>query len=295
MIIDFRLRPPIAGFKRAVMFANPDRTARMGRCAGMEPAPSLYSARIEDTLQEMDDAGISLGVIPARRGSAVLGDASNEEVATFVREHPNRFVGFGAPDLSDLPTAAKEIEQLSGQSQFKGVVLEPGQQSPPLYSDDPSLFPIYDVCQQLNLPVILMAGGNAGPDITFTSPQLVEHVATEFPRLELIIVHGGWPWVTEILYVAFRRENVYISPDWYIYGMPGWRDYVDAGNGFLQDRYIFATAYPFIPMGSAVKRFRKLFRPEVLPKLMSGNGLRLLRMEETDLVKNKEVSQLSDA
>ncbi|HEY7676436.1 MAG TPA: amidohydrolase family protein, partial [Candidatus Methylomirabilis sp.] len=113
------------------------------------------------------------------------------------------------------------------------------------------------------------------------SPVPLDHVAAEFPTLPLIAAHGCWPWVTEALHVAFRRLNVYISPDMYLVNCPGWRDYVEAANSYLQDRFLFATAYPFLPLRETVAHVRRLpFRRHVLPKVLYGNAARLLGIGE---------------
>ena len=57
--------------------------------------------------------------------------------------------------------------------------------------------------------------------------------SADFPDLRIVVSHGNWPWVSEILHVAFRRPNVYLSPDMYLYNMPGMDDYLRAANGFL--------------------------------------------------------------
>ncbi|MHB8619210.1 MAG: amidohydrolase family protein [Chloroflexota bacterium] len=278
MIIDFRVRPPVGKFAQAAMYARPDRTAIMASALNMPTPPSLQHASVDATLHEMDEAGIDLAVIPVRRGSQVLGDVTNGDVAEVVRLHRGRFIGLGAPNLADTSEGLDELDAFASQPEFAGAVVEPGLWQVPLYGDDRRLYPIYEKCARLGLPLLIMGGGNAGPDITYSSPTIVDHIAADFPSLTVIAAHGGWPWVHEILHVAFRRPNLLLSPDMYLFGMAGWRDYVDAGNGYLQDRFLFGTAYPFVPLKEGLQRFRELFRPEVLPKLTSENARRVLKL-----------------
>lgn len=259
------------------MYAEPDRTCRICNTFGMKPSPSLYSQSLSETLAEMNLAGITLGVIPVRRGTATT-DVPNAEVAAFVRDHRGLFTGIASPNPERLDEAPAEVEELMNQSEFSGIVLEPGLWEPALYLSDRRLYPVYERCQELGVFVLLMAGGSAGPDITYTIPEHLDRVSADFPRLTIVAAHGGWPWVNQALHIAWRRPNVYLSPDMYLFGQAGWRDYVDAGNGFLQDRFLFGTSFPFVPLLEAVKRFKALFRPEVLPKLMAGNAMRILNM-----------------
>ena len=89
-----------------------------------------------------------------------------------------------------------------------------------------------------------MAGGGNGPDASYSHPMVIDQIAADFPNLTIINTHGGYPWVTEILFVAYRRPNLYICPDMYLFNQPGWQDYVTAANFALQDRFLFGTAIP---------------------------------------------------
>jgi predicted TIM-barrel fold metal-dependent hydrolase len=197
-------------------------------------------------------------------------------VAAIVQEHPGRFIGVGSVDPSDRRRAIAQIEQ-AGKLGLKGINLEPGAYAQPLYADDRRLYPIYAYCEDNAIPVTIMAGGSAGPDLSYTNPVHVDRVAGDFPSLRIAISHGAWPWVHEILHVAFRRANVYLSPDQYLCNMPGSEDYVRAANGFLAERFLYASSYPFIGVKRYAEWFRRLpIREEVLPKLMRENAVRFL-------------------
>ena len=143
-------------------------------------------------------------------------------------------------------------------------------------ADDPEFAALFGACEDAGLPVLLMAGGNAGPDLSYSNPVQLDRLAARHPKLEIIAAHGSWPWVNEVLGVAYRRKNVWLSPDMYIF-LPGGHMYVEAANSYLQDRFLFGTAYPALPFGPSVERFLKLpFQETVLPKLLHENAQRLL-------------------
>ena len=55
-----------------------------------------------------------------------------------------------------------------------------------------------------------------------------------------------------------------------------WQMYVEAANGYLQDRLLFGTAYPALPLKATVDRFLALpFHDAVRPKLLFENAQRL--------------------
>jgi uncharacterized protein len=274
-VIDFRLRPPVKGFLDMVMYSKAERRDGITRSHGMEPAASAQAKSMDMLLAEMDAAGVTCGVVMGRY-SGLYGSVSNHDVAAIVRTWPGRFVGVGSVDPSDRKRAVAQIDEAMALG-LKGVNLEPGAYAQPLYADDRRLYPIYAYCEDKDIPVTIMAGGSAGPDLSYTYPAHIDRVAGDFPQLRIAITHGAWPWVSEILHVAFRRPNVYLSPDQYLCNMPGMDDYIRAANGFLADRFLYASSYPFIGVQRYAEWFRALpLEPLLLPGLMYGNAARFL-------------------
>lgn len=67
MIIDFRLRPATRGFLNMHIFRNQDRIARWSGNLGMTPPPSAKRGDMELMLKEMEEGGVTMGVVPAGR------------------------------------------------------------------------------------------------------------------------------------------------------------------------------------------------------------------------------------
>jgi predicted TIM-barrel fold metal-dependent hydrolase len=87
--------------------------------------------------------------------------------------------------------------------------------------------------------------------------------------------------VTQILHIAFRRTNVYLSPDMYFSRMAGWEEYVKAADGFLADRMLYASSFPFCPIKGYKDWFETLpIRPENRRKIMGENASRLLGLDK---------------
>lgn len=274
-VIDFRLRPPLKGFLDMVMYSAAERRDRITRQHGMDPAESAQKKSMELLLRDMDEAGVTTGVVMGRY-SGLYGSVSNRDVADIVQAHPGRFIGVGSINPASRRDAIRQIDEALALG-LKGINLEPGAYPQPLYADDRRLYPIYAYCEDKGVPVTVMAGGSAGPDLSYTVPVHIDRVAADFPALKIAITHGAWPWVHEILHVAFRRPNVYLSPDQYLCNMPGMNDYVAATNGFLADRFLYASSYPFISVKGYADWFRRLpIRPELLDDIMHGNAARFL-------------------
>lgn len=275
-IIDLRCRPPAAGFATMALYWDKDRVAQMGRDIGFEPAPSYMSESVDECIAEMDEAGIGVGVVTGRLSGARLGRVENSAIVELVQAHPGRFWGMGGIDLDDLAAARRQVEEAIASPHLCGAVFESGCAETPRYTDDPIFTPLFGACEDAGLPVLLMAGGNAGPDLSYSSPVALDRLAARHPKLQIVSAHGSWPWVNEILGVAYRRKNVWVSPDMYIF-LPGGQMYVEAANTYLQDRFLFGTAYPALPFKATVARFLELpFRDAVRSKLLHENARRLL-------------------
>jgi uncharacterized protein len=274
-IIDFRLRPPLKGFLDMVMYADIERTARMAAGIGMSLPPSVRQRSVDLMFREMDEAGIEIGVVPGRV-SPVLGTIENYDVMSMVARYPQRLVGFTSVNPVNRRRAIADI-QVAMEQGMKGVVIEPGLLANPMRLDDARLYPIYAHCEDVRVPVLFMAGGNAGPDCSYTSPEHIDRVARDFPELKIISGHGNWPWAAQIIHVCYRRPNIYLSPDMYIFGMPGAMDYINAANGFMAERFLFATAYPLVAFKDAIDAFLDFpLKESVLDRIFYKNASELL-------------------
>jgi predicted TIM-barrel fold metal-dependent hydrolase len=274
---DIRVRPPFKGFLNCVMYKGAART-RSNAAARQMPLPgALDTLRLEDTLAECRGANVVKALVPARIvGNPMFDGVSNEDVMELVRLQPQLFTAALAVDPFGGRAAAEEVARFAKDPAVVAVVIEPGILEQPRYLDDRGIDPVWDACQSLAMPVLAMGGGLAGPDVGYADPVYLDRVAARFPKLQLLAVHGGWPYVTQILGVAFRRANVHVCPDLYLPYLPGWRDYVDAANTYLQDRFLYGTAYPFADFAAYSRQLMSMpFRKEVLPKVFHDNAERL--------------------
>lgn len=276
-VIDFRIRPPYKGFLDTLMYSEPERRDRFTRQLGLTPSQAATEKSCELLLAEMDDAGIDMGVVVGRK-SGFLGSVSNDDVMGFVKTYPGRFVGVASVDITNRKTAVREIDQAMAAG-FKAINMEPGAQAVPMPIDDRRLYPIYAHCEDKAVPVIILAGGNAGPDIESTVPVALDRVLADFPKLKVAAAHGGWPWVHQVLHIAFRRPNLYLSPDMYLVNMPGMDDYLKAADGFLAQRFIYASSFPLCPAKGCLDWFNALpIKPDNKERILSRNALEFLDM-----------------
>jgi len=232
------------------------------------------SKTIEAFVEEVREVGITASVVVGRDTPSL--SISNDRILELTAPY-KELIGIASVD-PQKPNPVAEIERAVKQLGFKGINIEPGFASPALQADDPLLYPIYETCQQLGVPVFLMSGPTT-PDFDYAKPAAVGRIARAFPNLAIVCYHGYYPYVNEIIGVAFRYENVYLVPDMYIF-LPGGHLYVEAANGFLRNQLLFGSSYPFRAMQQTVDDFIGLgFKEGVLEDVLFNNATQLLKLD----------------
>lgn len=238
-----------------------------------------HSPDIPSFLAEMDGAEIAIGLMVARSTPTVR--VSNDDVAATAKKSGGRLLGVASVDPIELGAkkAAEEAERAVKTLGLLGLNIDAGFYEQAIRADDAALMPLYEICQALNVPAFILSGPTT-PDLRLNDPFAIDRVAAQFPKLPIVVCHGCYPHVADMVGVAFRRENVFVSPDMYMFS-PGGKLYIEAANGFMQDQYMFGTSYPFRPMRQSADDLRTIgLRPDVLEKVSFRNACRLLGLDE---------------
>ncbi len=136
------------------------------------------------------------------------------EANKFIREHPNRFVGFGDIKLDD-PNVLREIDRFH-QAGFRGL----GEITSALKNyDDRSYWPIYDRAAKYHMILLFHTGIVARPhpeepaDISFDRmrPTRLDLIARHWPKTIIIGAHLGNPDYAEAAEIARLNPNLYFD------------------------------------------------------------------------------------
>ncbi len=236
----------------------------------------VRSHTLEGFVAEVRESGITSAVVVGRDTPSL--SISNDRIREITAPH-EELIGIASvdPQTHGVKAALAEIERATKQLGLRGINVEPGFGNPPVAADDAQFLPVYDACAQLGVPVFIMSGPTT-PDFEHTNPAPIGRIARQFPNLNIVVYHGCYPYVNEIIGVAFRYENVHLVPDMYLF-QPGGSLYVEAANSFLRDQLMFATSYPFRAMRQTVDDFLNLgFKDEVLDGLLYRNAERVLKL-----------------
>ena len=241
---------------------------------GSGPAPTL-----EEEIAMFHSLGGEKFVMNGRDCETVSRAASSTPgVLEAMKAFPNEVIGFyGFDPYKGMP----------GINAFKKAVLEDGFVGASIDADicrmpldDARFYPLYTVCCELTVPVIMTTGPAPLPRVPMknTSPVLVDRVASDFPELRIVMSHAAWNFPQEALATVFRNENVFMDISDVTMNM--WMDfYVPVINRRLADKVFFGSAHPFTPLSEALDVTGALgLEEDVLEKVMYGNAKKFLNI-----------------
>jgi predicted TIM-barrel fold metal-dependent hydrolase len=104
----------------------------------------------------------------------------NSYLAAVLRQYPTLFHGVARVNPED-PAAPDHLSQLVEQQRFRGVRLSPAQGAAGDWIRGPLMPPLWARCQQLNVPMTILAPVTRMPDIA--------RLADKFPDLTIVIDH----------------------------------------------------------------------------------------------------------
>ena len=279
MIVDFRVTLPASEWQSgegggAGYMSNYGRIYARERGGGADAAAMI---------EAMDEAGLDHAVLQAEWA---YGDyrAINDAVARIVQQYPHRLTGYCTVNPGENDDMAAVLEREVRERGIRGVNLQPF--SYEVMAHDERFHPLYRTCQELNVPVTIHSSVNFSSDrpIEYGRPLYLCDIACAFPDLTIVANHEGWPWVAELVAVAWKHRNVYIeigavAPKYIGMSGGGWETLLQFGNTLLQDQVLFATDN-MIPFARAVEELRQLpLKPGVMEKWLGGNAAALLGLE----------------
>ena len=141
-----------------------------------------------------------------KRGCKIF---SNEQIAELCRMN-SRFIGFASVDPHEKEADRKLVLAVK-ELGLRGLKLDPGLQE--FYPNDKQLaYAIYAQASKLSIPVLIHCGMSwANAMIKYSHPMHFEDVAKDFPNLNIILAHFGWPWVLDAVALALKYPNVYLD------------------------------------------------------------------------------------
>jgi predicted TIM-barrel fold metal-dependent hydrolase len=106
----------------------------------------------------------------------------------------------------------REFERQVKELGFKGAYIHTYGYGIPL--NHRLYYPFYAKACELGVAVMMQVGHSAEHlPSAMGRPIDLDDVALDFPELTLIGSHTGWPWVEEMIALAWKHQNVYVGID----------------------------------------------------------------------------------
>lgn len=136
-------------------------------------------------LEQMNKNGIAKSVVLPIATKPSQQEVVNNWAASVMSDRVNSF-GSIHPEADDALEMLENIKNLG----LYGIKLHPDYQD--FFADEKRLFPIYQKCSELKLPIVFHVGFDpVSPNIIHGTPKMFAEVLNEFPDLCVILAHLG--------------------------------------------------------------------------------------------------------
>src|SRR5579864_1558825 len=169
-------------------------------------------------LAYLDRCGIDRAVLINYVAPEVIGFTSgvNRFVADYVKEDPKRLIPCGSLHPRHTQNIMADVEQLVKLG-IRLIKIHPPHQL--LFPNDyragvKELEIIYRAAEANGIPVMFHTGTSIFPGARnkYGDPIHVDDVAVDFPKLKILLAHGGRPlWMQTAFFLVRRHPNVYLD------------------------------------------------------------------------------------
>lgn len=181
------------------------------RLEALADDPKLLLAQMD--ADHIEKVGLINYVSPDLMGFT---EECNDWILNYASAAPDRLLAFGSVHPAFTENVGEEAQKLvdKGVKAFK--VHPPHQQfeANAYLGTFPKLAELYQVAEDAGLPVTIHTGTSIFPGARsrLGNPMDVDDVAVDFPKLKILLAHGGRPlWMEEAFFVVRRHPNVFLE------------------------------------------------------------------------------------
>ena len=149
--------------------------------------PYYNDGSVNGAREKMKEWGIDLGII----APIATNEKQQDNVINFalnIQKNNPEFITLGTvyPDALDV---LDRLDYMKSEG-VHGIKLHPDYQN--FFIDEEKMFPIYERCQKLELPILFHSGYDpVSPDCIHAAPEGIIKVARAFPDLIIVAAHTG--------------------------------------------------------------------------------------------------------
>jgi predicted TIM-barrel fold metal-dependent hydrolase len=176
----------------------------------------------------------------------------------------------GMDGVRDLERAVKDLGFEAAHIHSYGLGL-------PLNHRD--FYPFYAKCVELDIPVVVQAGHSAEHMPSEPGrPLHLDDVALYFPELRIVASHTGWPWVQELIALAWKHRNLFIGAGAHApkYWDPALVQFLNTrGKG----KVLWGTDFPVVRHADSLAQVAAIaLKPDARQALMNGAAKTVFRL-----------------
>ena len=212
MITDCHIHiQPIEMFKPAALALMQKQRPNFAQIVEFCHSPQAF-------LKYLDHCGIDRAVLINYVAPEIIGFTSgvNEFVAGYVKADPRRLIPCGSLHPRHTSNVLADVEQIVRLG-IRLIKIHPPHQL--LYPNDyqhgvKELEIIYRAAEANEIPVMFHTGTSIFPGARnkYGDPIYIDDVAVDFPRMKILLAHGGRPlWMNTSFFLVRRHPNVYLD------------------------------------------------------------------------------------
>jgi len=177
-----------------------------------------YSRSPKAFLKYLDRCGVDRAALINYVAPEVIGFGPlvNQFVADYVKEDPHRLIACGSVHPRHTKNILADVEHILRLG-IRMIKIHPPHQL--LYPNDyvhgvKELEIIYRAAEANGIPVMFHTGTSVFPGARnkYGDPIYVDDVAVDFPKLKILLAHGGRPlWMDTAFFLLRRHPNVYLD------------------------------------------------------------------------------------
>jgi predicted TIM-barrel fold metal-dependent hydrolase len=265
--------------------------------ASQLPPDALDGTTVDFFIQAMDQAEVEMaGLVSFWALSSAGGSESSikaEDLVPILKAHSKRL--FGIVGLNPLLPVGNEyfapryLRRAVKELGFKAAHI--GLHWFGISPNDKKLYPIYETCLELDIPLVLPLGAappRSGAS-TCAEPLLLDPVIGDFAELRIVGQSVGYPWERESVYLARNNANFSVLadspqpqhwiPDFVGFIKQGRFPKYDAGS----DQIMWGSNFPFVDPAESRRQFAAIdFNDTVSAQLLRENAVRIFKLAVGD-------------
>ena len=270
---------------------------------------AMPEPRAHDLIKYMDQFGVDVCFALRESMMDVSGYATcmstNAFILKEIEPYPDRMYlecNVGPILRRGVKHAIWELEYLVKQRNAKLCKVYAPEDGP---LNDKQLWPFYEKACELDVALTVHTGMSyvCPQPSKYSLPSLLDDVCLDFPDLKIIAYHMGWPYHEELMGLAGKHRNLYLS----LSGIVGWfahspyRGYHMIGEALQwvpDDKIVMGLDAAFDDMGKSVDYIRNLQMPDELqekwgyPAITDATRAKILGLNLAKLAKIKPTKRL---